>query len=312
MSKKLRILAVIVGSALMITGCENNENVEGNNNNTNVTDNTNQNNNESNNNNNNDANNNNGKKEYNIEDYKPEDDVISFDNIEVTPPDDIPPVPPIRTVTCEQFSRGTAGGSLTDFMVGSWIEPNYTYTCSFKHDKTFSGEYTVRSDDRTIAQVSHAAGTGSFTVKGITPGDAIITAVTDEGETVLQFVAHVRERLPIEKIPEHLYSTDVFYGLYYGCRLSFLEKDPLKGVLTGSDDFETSMVNFKLIDGIEEKIFDGTDFNTYKYRISVDTETSITNRTYTFLYVSTTGDKIFMYYSNGLIDMFSAENVKIR
>ena len=63
--------------------------------------------------------------------------------------------------------------------------------------------------------------------------------------------------------------------------------------------------------GVEEKIGNGTDFNTYKFKISVDYENSQTTRTYTYLYVSTTGDKLYMYYTNGIVDIFTPEFVNI-
>ena len=233
------------------------------------------------------------------------DGITSIDDIILDESEDSDE-PEIITKTCEEVSGGQCGGSLTDLLVGSYIEPNYSYTCSFTHSKTFSGEYTIKSDDRTIAQVTHKAGTGSFTVKGITPGDAIIQAVTEENEIVLQFVVHVRNRIPMNKIAETLYNVDIFTGMAYGYKLSFIKKSPLTGVLSGNDDFESSYVNFKLIDGVEEKVSESFDFNTYKFKISVDMESSATTRTYTDLYVSTTGEKIFMYYSNGLVDIFTS------
>lgn len=252
---------------------------------------------------------------------KPDGDVVDINDVVIDQPnnddDEGDDENPIVEKTCKEITSGSMGGSLTDLLVGSYIEPTCTYTCSFTHNKTFSGEYKVTSDDRTIAQVSHEAGTGSFTVKGITPGDAIIQAVTvpdentdQEAEVILQFVVHVRKTIPMEKMAKTLYDNDVFYGMFYGYKISFTEKDPLKGTLVGTDDFEDSFVNFKLIDGVKERIGNGTDFNTYKYRISVDTENSSTSRTYTYLYVSTTGDKIYMYYSNGIVDIFTTHEVK--
>ena len=234
--------------------------------------------------------------------------VVPIDQIKVE--DDIPPVEIVKK-TCKEVSLGQSGLSLTDFAVGSYIEPSCTYNCSFSHSKTFSGEYTVKSDDRTIAQVQHEAGTNTFTVKGITPGDAIIEAKTDEGEVVLRFVAHVRERIPMNKIASTLYKTPLFYGMYNDYKLSFISENPIAGVLSGHDDFENTTLNFKLTSGVEERIQNGTDFNTYKFKISVDTDNSVTSRTYTDLYISTTGDKIYMYYTNGIVDIFSNEYVNI-
>ena len=265
MKKMLKKLVTVIGCALMITACNGGTNVS----NLNV-----------------------------------DDDVIPIDQIIVDP--DIPDVPiEIEEKTCKEIHSGSIGGSLIDLINGAAIEPKYTYTCSFSHEKTFTGEYTVKSDDRTIALVSHEPGTGSFTVKGITPGDAIIQAYTDEEELILQFVCHVRERIPMNKISNMLYNTDMFYGMFYGYKMSFISESPLKGVLVGQDDFESTKVNFSLIDGVEERIGNGTDFNTYKFKISVDPENSSTSRTYTYLYVSTTGDLIYVYYSNGLIDIFA-------
>lgn len=215
--------------------------------------------------------------------------------------------------TCEEISNGQCGGSLTDFLVGSYIEPTCTYTCSFTHTKTFDGKYTVMSDDRTIAQVAHAENTDSFTVKGISPGDAIIQAKTSDDEIVLQFVVHVRRRINMDKIGEHLYNVDKFYGMFYGYKLSFTEASPnIAGTLVGSDDFEASYVNFKCIEGVEERIDNGTDFNTYKFKISVDNETSVTSRNYTYVYISTTGEKIYFYYQNGIVDIFTSYDFSAR
>lgn len=236
-------------------------------------------------------------------------DVISIDDIVVDEEEDEDEE--IETKTCEEISQGQSGGSLIDLMAGSYIEPSATYTCSFSHEKTMSGEYTIRSDDRTIAQVTHEAGTNSFVIKGIMPGDAIIQAVSDEEEIVLQFVVRCRKRIPLNKIGETLYNVDKFTGMFSGYKLSFVSQNPLQGTLVGNDDFESSFVNFKLIDGVEERIGNGTDFNTYKFKISVDSETSVTSRVYTDLYVATTGEKIYMYYSNGIVDIFTSYYVNI-
>lgn len=235
---------------------------------------------------------------------KPEDGVISIDDIVIEDDDDYED--PIETKTCEEITRGSCGGSLTDLLVGSYIEPNGSYTCSFSHSTTFSGEYTIKSDDRSIAQVTHESGTNAFVVKGVTAGDAILQAVNEENEVVLQFVVHCRNRIPMNKIATKLFEVNKFTGMAYGYKLSFIEKEPLKGTLVGNDDFENSYVNFSLKEGVEERIGNGTDFNTYKFRISVDTENSVTSRTYTYLYVATTGEKIYMYYSNGLVDIFTS------
>ena len=238
-----------------------------------------------------------------------DDDIVSIDDIVVEEDND--DEEQITTKTCEEISYGQSGGSLIDLMAGSYIEPSATYTCSFSHERTFNGEYTIRSDDRTIAQVTHEANTNSFVIKGITPGDAIIQAVTDDGEIVLQFVVHCRKRIPLNKIGNALYNVDKFNGMFSGYKLSFVSEDPLKGTLVGSDDFENTFVNFKLVDGVEERIGNGTDFNTYKFKISVDTETSVTSRVYTDLYVATTGEKIYMYYANGIVDIFTSYYIDI-
>ena len=133
-----------------------------------------------------------------------DNDVVSIDDIVIEDDEDYED--PIEEKTCEEIRHGNCGGSLTDLLVGSYIEPNGTYTCSFSHSKTFSGEYTIKSDDRAIAQVSHEAGTNSFIVKGVTAGDAIIQAVSDDDEVVLQFVVHCRNRIPMNKLAKKLYT----------------------------------------------------------------------------------------------------------
>jgi hypothetical protein len=272
MSKLLKILTAVIGSALMVTGCKSN----GSSTNSGL-----------------------------------DDDVIPIDQV-VVEEDEDDKDDPIVEKTCEHINKGSSGGSLIELSTGAHIEPNYTYTCSFSHSHTFTGEYTVKSDDRTIAQVTHAAGTNAFTVKGITPGDAIIQAYTDENELVLQMVVHVRKRIPMNQIGTRLKKVDVFYGMFDNYRLTFLDVNPIKGVLKGADDFESSKVNFKLVEGTEEKMSEGIDFNFYQFKISVDTETSSTTRTYTYMYVSTTGDLIYLYYTNGLVDIFTPEVVDIR
>ena len=242
---------------------------------------------------------------------KLDDDIIPIEDVVVEPDDDLDGEDPIVTKTCVEIKNGSIGGALIDIVNEAQIEPNYSYDCTFSHRRTFTGKYTVRSDDRTIAQVTHDENTNLFTIKGITPGDAIIQAFTEENEIVLQIVVHVRKRIPIEKIAQRLYKVDKFYG-YMGYSMVFLSDNPLKGSLTGHDEFETTYVNFTLLDGIEEKIGEGAEFNTYKFRISVDPETSRTSRTYTDLYVSTTGDIIYMYYSDGrLLDIFLDHPIKL-
>ncbi len=246
-------------------------------------------------------------------DKKLDDDIIPIEDVVIdNNDDDDEDDQPIIEKKCEEIHSGSIGGSLIDLVAGAQIEPRCTYNCSFSHTKTFSGKYTVRSDDRTIAQVSHDENSNVFSIKGITPGDAIIQAFTDENELVLQFVVQVRNRIPLNKIAQRLYKVDKFYGMYYGYSLVFLSQDPLKGCLTGQDDFEQTYANFTLSDGVEEKIGEGAEFNTYKFKISVDPDTSSTSRTYTDLYVSTTGDQVYLYYTNGVVDIFRDHYVNIR
>ena len=280
MKKNLKILTAVLGCALLLSACGNNSSNNGDN-----------------------SGNQQGQGiKKSIFDVPVEDGVVPINQVKIQEKETVDVIEP---KVCDEIYSGTCGGSLIDLMVGSYIEPLCTYDCSFVHTKTFSGEYTVRSDDRAIAQVSHEAGTGTFTVKGITTGDAIIQAVTEDNDIVLQFVVHVRKRLALEDIPAKLFATDVFYGMSGVYKLSFTEVDPIKGVLTGKDDFESTSLTFKLGEGVEERISNGTDFNTYKFKISADNENSVTSRNYTYLYVSTTGEKIYFYYSNGLVDIFT-------
>lgn len=241
---------------------------------------------------------------------KLDDDIIPIEDVVIEPEDDPDEYDRIVPKTCTQIKNGSIGGALIDLVNEAQIEPNYSYACSFSHTKTFSGKYTVRSDDRTIAQVTHDENTNVFTIKGITPGDAIIQAFTEENDIVLQFVVHVRRRIPLEKIAKRLYEVDKFYG-YMGYSIVFVSEDPLKGSLTGHDEFETTYANFTLLDGKEEKIGEGAEFNTYKFKISVDPESSNTSRSYTDLYVSTTGDIIYMYYTNGIVDIFLDHEISL-
>lgn len=300
MKKPFKILATVLGCTLLLAGC--NDNAESGNN-------------QQNNNTNENQNNNNQQHQveepkYTIFDVPVDDDVTNIKDVVIDPIED--DTPDFTEKTCQQISNGSSGGSLIELMTGTFIEPNYTYSCSFSHTKTFDGKYTVRSDDRTVAQVTHEENSTSFTIKGITAGDAIIQAYTAENELILQFVVHVRNRIPMNKIAQRLYNVDVFYGMFYNYKISFIEKEPLKGNLIGSDDFESTNALFTLDDGVEEKIPNGTDFNTYKFKIKVDTENSVTSRSYTDMYVSTTGDLIYMYYTNGIVDIFTDHIVNIR
>ena len=284
MKKNLKTLLTVLGCTLLLTACDNNQSGSSNSGDDNH-------------------------QGTSIFDIPTDDDITPIEDVQVKEKDK---VDPIEEKTCEEVSLGSCAGSLIDFMAGACMEPSYTYTCTFTHTTTNSGEYTVRSDDRGIAQVNHEAGKSTFTIKGITAGDAIIEAVSDENEVVLRFVVHVRHRYSLEDIIEKMYETNVYIGMFYGYRLSFTELNPIKGTLVGNDDFESTNLVFTLDEGVEEKIGNGTDFNTYKFKISADNENSSTSRSYTYLYISTTGDLIYMYYSNGIIDIFADHAVNIR
>ena len=274
MKKLSKVLLNILGCALLLTGCKESEQTSN---------------------------------------KKFDDDIIPIEDV-VVEPDNQEDEDLILKKTCQEIKNGSIGGALIDLVNDASIEPNYSYDCVFSHKKTFTGKYIVRSDDRTIAQVTHDENTNVFTLKGITPGDAIIQAFTEENEIVLQIVVHVRKRISLENIAERLYKVDKFYG-YMGYSLVFLSNDPLKGSVTGHDEFETTYANFTLLDGVEEKISESAEFNTYKFKISVDPESSRTSRTFLDLYVSTTGDIIYIYYSSGsdsrLIDIFLDHPIRL-
>lgn len=291
MKKNLKSLIAVLGCSLLLSGCK--EDVTSNNN---------------------EQNNSNNQqqpqvKEKTIFDVPVEDDVLSIDKV-VASSEEIEET--IEEKKCEEIFKGSCGGCLIDFMIGSYIEPSCTYNCTFDFEPIIingeqSKEYTVMSDDRAIAQVSHEEGSGTFTIKGITVGDAIIQARNAADEVVLQFVVHVRRSYTLGELISKLYKTDVYYAMVFGNYLiSFTEQDPLKGVMTGADDVETTNIIFNLKDPVPDKM---DDFNVYRFKISVDAENSSSQRDYTYLYVTTTADRLFVYDINGIIDIFTDHKV---
>lgn len=212
----------------------------------------------------------------------------------------------IEHKTCKEIIHGSVSGSLVEIDAGRFLETGCNYTCAFTPSTTIDQGYSVKSDDNSIAYITHEYSSGSFVIHAVSAGDIIVTAYDSNESLVLQMLVQIRNRVDKAKIGKMLYNTPIFVGIFGGYQLSFLSDNPLKGFLTGVDDFESSFVHFECTNCAEETIY---EFNYYKYDMQLDLENSSTMRTYTGIYISVTGDEVLIYYTDGLVDMFRPSNI---
>ena len=205
--------------------------------------------------------------------------------------------------TCDDIVHGSVGGAFVETQIGRALEANSSYVFAFKPSTTLDTNYTVYSDDITVAQIQREAGSTGFIIKTILQGDAIITAYDSNEMLVLRTLIKVRNAKSPEACAKKLFNTPKFVGLYYGCTLSFTSADPLIGVSTSDDDFENTYIEFECKNCKKTAIFDD-NFNYYFYDMELNQETSSTARAFTGMYVSVTLDIIMIYYNDGLYDMF--------
>ena len=205
--------------------------------------------------------------------------------------------------TCDEICHGSIGGTFVETSIGRALEANSSYSFSFKPSTTLDTNYTVYSDDFTVAQIQREAGSTGFTIKTILQGDAIITAYDSNQMLVLRTLIKVRNPKSSAACAKKLFATPKFTGIYYQCSLSFTSADPLIGVSTSNDEFENTYIEFECKNPREEQMFDD-NFHYWFYDMELNQETSSTSRTFTGMYVSVTLDIIMMYYSEGLFDMF--------
>ena len=205
--------------------------------------------------------------------------------------------------TCDVVIHGSVGGAFVETQIGRALESNSSYVFAFKPSTTLDTNYTVYSDDITIAQIQREAGSTGFTIKTILQGDAIITAYDSNEMLVLRTLVKVRNPKSKEACAKKLFNTPKFTGLYYGCSLAFTSSDPLIGVSTSDDEFENTYIEFECKNCQKSQIFDD-NFNYWFFDMELNLETSSTARTFTGMYVSVTLDIIMIYYNDGLYDMF--------
>lgn len=208
--------------------------------------------------------------------------------------------------TCVEICHGSIGGAFIETQIGRALESNSSYVFSFNPTTTIDTNYTVYSDDITIAQIQREAGSTGFVIKTILQGDAIITAYDSNQMLVLRTLIKVRNPKTQEECAKKLFNTPKFRGLYYGCTLAFTSSDPLIGVSASNDDFENTYIEFEGKNCRKAAMF-ADNFNYWVFDMELNQETSSTSRMFTGMYVSVTLDIVMIYYSEGLYDMFLFE-----
>lgn len=233
--------------------------------------------------------------------------VIDIDDI-VVDDDDEEEEEDFEHKTCDPIYHGSIGGAFIETSIGRALESNSSYVFSFKPSTTLDSNYTVYSDDPTIAQIQRQEGSEGFTLKTVLQGDAIITAYDSNEMLVLRSLVKVRNPKSKEACAKKLFSTPKFRGLYYGATLAFTGDNPLVGVCSADDDgFETTYIEFVATNCRKAKMFDD-NFNYWLFDMEVNQDTSATSRSFVGMYVSVTLDIIMIYYSEGLFDMFQSNN----
>lgn len=213
---------------------------------------------------------------------------------------------PTSTITTNPISTGTMGGCLIDIAIGCYLEVGVDYICSFKPSDVSDISITVSTTDESIlvAETDDLA-PGKIVLKPKAIGDAILLIRSVELDClVYRNVVKVRYSYSKEEIADLMYERVdkwVSTGIYGAYIMSFLENDPLHGVINGDDGSEYTTIVFDLV--YKNKITYG-GFNFYVFDIEVDPDNSSTMRTFTEVWVSLTGFNILVYYSEGLLEQF--------
>jgi len=211
-------------------------------------------------------------------------------------------------LTTNTIVSGSYSGSLIEILTDRYLEVGQSYACAFTTSTNLNKTLTFKSKYDTVATVSVGATAGSFTINALKVGDTIVYAYDVEGTMCLRVLVQVRKAIALDKVASHLFNVDKWesthiLGTY---TLTFVNENPLTGMMAGYDDMEQTSIVFDLIDGKALKMY---DFNFYEFSFVLDMDQYQSQREYVCFRISATGDYILIYYSSGtetsLLEMFS-------
>lgn len=208
----------------------------------------------------------------------------------------------------DPISSGSASGSLVEISVGRILTVGDVYTCSFvPSDFINPSIYIVSTVDGILETSQRVAGANTFTIKPLKAGQTILKIYTVEDDClVYRDVITCADPLTYEEALDAVFETyDIWEssGLLGEYRLTFLTTVPkLSGRVRGTDNYEYTDIRFDCNYVDKEKLY---DFSFYCFEMQLDLDNSQTQRKFTYVDISVTADCIYIYYDEGLFEMFT-------
>lgn len=240
----------------------------------------------------------------------------------VEPSDPIDPVDPsepeefvdyddeFKTLEFDEKDYICEGGLFNEFFVevnmGRYLSTDRTYLFAFNSSYAADVTFTVSiraMSEADMVEIKNITDT-SFEIECYRYGDFILYMENALGESVYRNIVHVRRAYKAEEVAEKLYLIDSFYvpeelSYYFGeYRLSFVDKNPLSGILVGSDEVESYAEIYFTATYSEYVEY----YDCYQFNIKQDSENSIqTSTTLSYFLISRCCDEMILYYQNGLL-----------
>lgn len=210
----------------------------------------------------------------------------------------------------ESLHTGSVGGSLVELSVGEHLQVNQTYTCSFVPADVESKKMRAVYDESMIEFAFVANSETNFTIKALKAGAFVLKLYAEEIESIVyREVIRIDEMIKRDEIENYLFNvadswktSPLTLGLAGQFKLVFTLDNPLTLVMTGGDELEEKT---RAVITLEYKsLRKNYDFMFYVFKATLDTERSSTNRKFDEVLVTCTGNSIYMYDNEGLINIF--------
>ena len=218
--------------------------------------------------------------------------------------------PIVELVTEEIIEGGNYGGYFIEINNNRLLSNNSSYDCTFESSNSRKEFKITSSRPESITVEKGNNENRDIIFKTHAPGDSIIQIYDADEMLVYRKVLRVRQAYTQETIEDAIYENDKYLGYKYlgNHKMSFTETQPLVGIFSGSDDFESNMkIKFQATYVAYHKDKDVFEFTLETLERDETSTTLLTS----FL-VSPTADVIYLYYSTDgyLLNMFIAETYK--
>lgn len=212
-------------------------------------------------------------------------------------------------IVVEPLSNGSVGGSLIEIGVGEQLLVNSTFNCVFVPADGENKALRAVYDESLFTLTFQENVDGHFSIRTKDKaGSCVLKLYSVELDClVYRNKVTVKKAIEEEDIEQYLFDADTWktrpetISIAGKFDLSFISNAPLTAVLKGSDSEEETRATLELT---YKSMRRNNEFLFYVFDTTLDQDSSSTSRKFREMLVSVTGYSIYVYDSQGLINIF--------